>query len=87
MLARTQALEGGANVTCISKVQSSYHSFIRFTILATMLRLVSKPRFSVRVLRPAKRDEKIVQPCSLSNKSSILGSGYLSRTVILFHAW
>jgi len=26
MLTRTQALEGGANVTCISKVQFTYHS-------------------------------------------------------------
>jgi len=33
MLTRTQALEGGANVTCISKVQFTYHSFIRLTIL------------------------------------------------------
>jgi len=33
MLTRTQALEGGANVTCISKVEISYRSFIRLTIL------------------------------------------------------
>ena len=34
MLTRTQALEGGANVTCIiSKVQFTYRSFIRLTIL------------------------------------------------------
>ena len=33
MLTRTQALEGGANVTRISKVQITYHSFIRLTIL------------------------------------------------------
>ena len=32
MLTRTQALEGGANVTCISKVQFTYRSFIRLTI-------------------------------------------------------
>ena len=33
MLTRTQALEGGANVTCISKVQFTYRSFIGLTIL------------------------------------------------------
>ena len=33
MLTRTQALEGGANVTCISKVRFTYRSFIRLTIL------------------------------------------------------
>ena len=33
MLTRTQALEGGANVTCISIVQFTYHSFIQLTIL------------------------------------------------------
>jgi hypothetical protein len=37
MLTRTQALEGGANVTCISKVKFTYRSFIRLTILATTL--------------------------------------------------
>jgi len=37
MLTRTQALEGGANVTCISKVQFTYRSFIRLTILAITL--------------------------------------------------
>jgi hypothetical protein len=33
MLTRTQALEGGANVTCISKVRLTYRSIIRLTIL------------------------------------------------------
>jgi hypothetical protein len=37
MLTRTQALEGGANVTCISKVRFTYRLFIRLTILATTL--------------------------------------------------
>jgi len=34
MLTRTQALEGGANVTCISKVQFTSLIFIRLTILS-----------------------------------------------------
>jgi hypothetical protein len=42
MLTRTQALEGGANVTCISKVQLTYHSFIRLTILANTLHWCSR---------------------------------------------
>ena len=37
MLTRTQALEGGANVTFISKVQFAYRSSIRLTILSAML--------------------------------------------------
>jgi hypothetical protein len=48
MLTRTQALEGGANVTCISKVQFTYRSFIRLTILghyATGLRLTGSATF------------------------------------------
>jgi hypothetical protein len=34
MLTRTQALEGGANVICISKVQFTYRTFTGYTILA-----------------------------------------------------
>jgi len=45
MLTRTQALEGGANVTCISKVQFTYCLFTRLTILAATLQ-------SIRVKRP-----------------------------------
>jgi len=37
MLTRTQALEGGANVTCISKVQCTYRSISGLTILAATL--------------------------------------------------
>jgi hypothetical protein len=45
MLTRTQALEGGANVTCISKVQFAYRSFIRLTILGHYATAVQGLRF------------------------------------------
>jgi hypothetical protein len=50
MLTRTQALEGGANVTCISKVRFTYRSFIRLTILATMLQSSLKDVAEIFVL-------------------------------------
>jgi len=55
MLTRTQALEGGANVTCISKVQFTYHSFIRLTILGHYADGKAPPHCMLQVSTPCER--------------------------------
>jgi hypothetical protein len=58
MLTRTQALEGGANVTCISKVQFTYHIFIRLTVLgyyATIVAGKNMATIPIGVARTRKR--------------------------------
>ena len=85
-------------VTCISKVRLLI-AHIRLTILATTLHLVSKPRYSVRVLRPAKTvflrtlytsphnlqvDSVLNQkPLSCKNRTGLGGCDMLTRTQAL----